>query len=50
MPFQYHPLTQAPAIARKFDETEHITADDGIDWEALRVVYRRARQVDDLTG
>jgi len=31
----YHLLTHAPAIARKFDEAEHVTGDGGIDWDAL---------------
>lgn len=31
----YHLLSQAPAIARKFSEAEHITDDDGIEWGAL---------------
>jgi hypothetical protein len=50
----HHLLTQAPALARKFDPATHLTADGGIDWPRLeaachstaeRLLVRAARDL-----
>src|SRR5256885_13207507 len=34
----HHLLTQAPALARKFDPAAHLTPEGGIDWPRLEAV------------